>query len=90
MATIEVTEYRLPAGERIQQTLEVSDEHIKKAEGMCFSVELLRTGQVVAYARYDTDPEEHEEMTIFQNKPGNLREAFEWLIDVVHERGRMQ
>lgn len=90
MATIDVTEYRLPAGERIQQKLEVSDEHIAKAEGMAFSVELLRTGQIVAYARYDTDPEESEEMTIFQNKPGNLREAFEWLIDTVAARGRMQ
>ena len=89
MATIEVTEYRLPAGERIQRTLTVSDEHIAKAEGMVFSVELLRVGQVVAYARYDTDPEESEEMTIFQNKPGNLREAFEWLIDTVAARGRV-
>lgn len=82
--TIQVTEYLLPNGHQITRDLEVDIKVAERSKEMVLSCEMLLTGKVTAYARFKDQETEDEDLEIFENQYGNLRNHFETLINRVY------
>ena len=67
---VEVIQFLRPNGNRRKMVLKVGLETAKKAENMILSVEILRTGQLALYARWQGQPEEKEKLRLADNWKG--------------------
>jgi len=90
MKTVEVTQYILPNGRTRTQYARVDEEHYKKSKGMVFSAEVIRTGTIVVYGRYEDQKEEEEyiEFASLTDENNSPAHCLNRVIDVVYERGR--
>jgi hypothetical protein len=80
---VAVIQYLRPAGERRIVFAPVGEEYVRRASGMIFSSEVLRTGEVAIYARWEGESEEYEKIEIGDNGPGENTptDALKHLID---------
>lgn len=74
MSTVELTQYMRPHGRRATVRCEVPQDIAELAEDMALSCEVLMTGQVVIYARYNDEEDEAEDMEFAANSPDAPRE----------------
>jgi hypothetical protein len=74
MSTVELTQYMRPHGRRETVRCDVPDEIATLAEDMALSCEVLMSGQVVIYARFNDEEDEAEDMEFAANSPSAPRE----------------
>ena len=74
MSAVELTQYLRPNGHRTTVRCEVPDEIAALAEDMALSCEVLMSGQVVIYARFNDEEDEAEDMEFAANSPDAPRE----------------
>lgn len=74
MSEVELTQYMRPHGRRETVRCDVPDDIAALAEDMALSCEVLMTGQVVIYARYNDEEDEAEDMEFAANSPDAPRE----------------
>lgn len=67
---VEVTQFIAPNGRKRLVFAEVGAEVKEMAKGMRLSSEVLGTGKVALYARWDGEKEEAESVEIADNGPG--------------------
>jgi hypothetical protein len=64
---VELTQYLRPDGRKSLVYAPVGEEYVKKSEGMVLSTEVLGTGKVAIYGRYNYEPEEKEVLLLANN-----------------------
>ena len=85
---VSLTVYRPPNGRGSRESCIVGKEHREKAEGMVLSAEILSSGEIALYGRYQEEKEEEELLEIAKNGPGEKSPAnmLRKVIDNVYER----
>lgn len=88
---VALTQYKRPNGRQTTVHAKVGEEYVVKAEGMVFTCEVLTTGEVAIYARFDGEPESREDMELAKNVLDNddkegPTDKLKALIDRVHAR----
>lgn len=68
---VRITQYKRPNGKKEHVTCRVPLETEKKAKGMGIAAELLTTGEVAIYCKYNGDPVENERLELATNGPGD-------------------
>jgi hypothetical protein len=69
---VTVIQYLRPFGKPSKVFAPVGEEYVAKAKGMILSAEVLRTGEVMVYARWADEAEEKEINELAVNKPSLL------------------
>ena len=85
--TVWITQYKRPHGEKERVYCRVSLETMLKAENMRLSTELLTTGKVAIYARFNDEEEEKERIELADNNEGDKSpgKMLEKLINTTYE-----
>lgn len=80
---VAVMQYLRPAGMPRKVFSAVGEEHAARAKGMVFSAEVLTTGEIAIYARWDNESREKEFLELAKNGPGpkSPTETLKRLID---------
>lgn len=80
---VTVIQYLRPFGKPSKVFAPVGEDYVAKAKGMILSAEVLRTGQLMLYVRWENEPEEKEINAMAFNGPGpdGPTETLKGLID---------
>jgi hypothetical protein len=80
---VTVIQYLRPFGTKSKVFAPVGEDYVAKAKGMILSSEVLRTGEVMIYARWEDEAEEKEINAMAFNGPGfnGPTESLKKLID---------
>jgi len=73
LGKVYLTQYIRPNGRKSKVTCEVPKKTEKQAENMILSCEVLTTGEVAIYARFNDEEEEMENLGIAKNEEGDKR-----------------
>ena len=83
---VAVVQYLRPDGRKRVVFAPVGIGYVSKAEGMVLSAEVLTTGFVAMYGRYENEPEEAELIELSPNDGEEPTKLLRTLIDRVIER----
>lgn len=68
MTTVHLTQYLRPDGREVPVSVELSEEHAERAREMILTCEVLMTGHVAIYGRFED--EEFDWCELATNEPG--------------------